>query len=60
MDCEIFWNVFTDAIIPVLIATAGVYFAEHFARKRDHKQKQVEIQIDYLREEIEYLAKMEN
>lgn len=60
MNCEIFWNVFTDTIIPVLIAVAGVYFAEHFARKRDYRQKQVEIQIDYLREEIEYLAKMEN
>ena len=43
------WNVFADAIIPIGVAIFGVYVAEHYARKRDWKQKQIEIQIDYLK-----------
>ena len=54
------WNVFADAIIPIGVAIFGVYVAEHYARKRDWKQKQIEIQIDYLKREIEYLSEMEN
>lgn len=54
------WNVFADAIIPIGVAIFGVYVAEHYARKRDWKQKQIEIQIDYLKREIEYLTEMEN
>lgn len=60
MNCEVLWEVFTNAIIPIVVAVSGVYFAEYFARKRDYKQKIIEIQIDYMRKEIEYLSKMEN
>lgn len=60
MNCEVLWDVFTNAIIPIAVAVGGVYFAEYFARKRDYKQKKIEIQIDYMRKEIEYLSKMEN
>lgn len=36
-----------------------MYCAEYFARKIDYKQKNIEIQIDYMRKEINYLAEME-
>jgi Leucine-rich repeat (LRR) protein len=63
MNCAWLWSILTDAIIPVvtiIVAVICVYIAEYFAKKRDCKQKKIEVQIDYLRKEIEYLAKMEN
>jgi hypothetical protein len=58
IDC--LWGVFTDAVIPVLVAVFSVYVAEGFARKRDYKQKVVELKIDYLKQEVQYLAQIEN
>ena len=46
-------------VISVLVAVISVYSAEYFAKKRDYKQKQIEIKIDYMRKEIEYLSQME-
>lgn len=51
------WNVFADAIIPIGVAIFGVYVAEHYARKRDWKQKQIEIQIDYLSKKLNIYLK---
>lgn len=59
MNCGLLWDFFTDSVIPVFIAVGSVYCAEYFARKRDYKQKKIEIQIDYMRKEINYLAEME-
>lgn len=52
-------SVITDAIIPILLAVITVYAAEYFARKRDYKQKKIEVQIDYLKQCIEYVAELE-
>lgn len=56
-DYTMIWNIFVDVVIPIITAVSAVYIAEYFARKRDHKQKRIEIQIEYLKKEIEYLKK---
>ena len=54
------WEAITDVMLPIVVAIIGVYIAEYFARKRDWKQKRIEIMIDYMQKEISYLSEMES
>lgn len=59
MNFDKIMSIVTGAVIPVLVAVFSGYIAEYFAKKRDRKQKLIEIHIEYMRKEIEYLSQME-
>lgn len=43
-----------------IISVCTVYLAECFAQKRDFQQKRIEIQIEYLKKNLDLLTDLEN